>query len=157
VNALDLVKRVTSIGAGLVRRKKGDVERDDGTSAASPRRGPHEGEKPSLAMRATVRLIRASTVVAKGMQKLPHPPLGAQEKVALGAAKEQLEAMGAQAAAAPGALDPKTAEGALVELIAETVQLVERMLEGPKEMEERRAKAELPEVSEGSERTKISF
>jgi hypothetical protein len=144
VKAFDLVKRVTSLGSGLVRRKRDAAV--EGTA-----------EKPTLALRATLRLIRASTLVARGMQRLPHPPLGAQEKLALGAARDQLEAMKEQAAAAAAASGPLSPETALVDLIGETVKLVERMLEGPKEMEERRVKGELTEVAEGSERTKISF
>ena len=107
-----------------------------------------EGES-SLAIRATLRLIRGTTRVARGMRALPMPKPGAEERFALDLASRQLRAM-LEMAPIPADPAPGSPEEALVELIQETLALVDAMLVADPELSRPDApKAALPQGSDG--------
>jgi hypothetical protein len=133
MKAIDLVKRVTSLGK---QRERG-------------------GEP---ARTGFVRLIRVTTVVARHMQRLPMPPVGNTERAALELASGQLRSMAKQALVTTSD-DPSSPENALSELVDETLKLVDRILERDPQITGDR-KPTLPAMSTPEDtpgRTKIRF
>ncbi len=122
MNALELVQKVSSLTSRVRRAREGGVD---------------------LARAATVRLIRVSTVVARQMQKIPMPKPRPVEHIALASAATHLRAV-AEASGVLDEHDPDTPEGALAELIGETLALVHKMLAGSAEIGSPQGTRELP-------------
>lgn len=137
MNALELVHKVATLTSRVRNARAGGAD---------------------LARAATVRLIRVSTVVARQMQKMPMPRPRPIEHIALASAATHLRAV-AEAAGALDAHDPDTPEGALSELIEETLALVHKMLAGTPEMAHPNAARELPAAPEPDDEApkKVSF
>jgi hypothetical protein len=88
--------------------------------------------------------------MARQMQRLPMPKPRPTEQVVLATAAANLRAVAdAMGALTPG--DPRTPEGALSELVAETLALVDRMLAGDPEMRAPETHRELPSGAEPTE------
>jgi hypothetical protein len=144
---MELVKRVGALGARL--RASRDAS----------------GERAALARRGLVGFIKATTVVTRQMQRLPMPPVREPERLALGFARDQLVAMrGAMEAAAPldpeKVGDPNTPEGALTELMNETLALVDAALARDAEIGQAREKQPdraLPESSDPEVPRRVRF
>jgi len=118
------------------------------TSLGSALREKRASRRP-LATRATVRLLRMSTMVAKKLQDMPIPPPVAGERLALEMAASQLRAMvGAMPVPAEAVSDPDAPEAALVELVGETLALVDRLLARAPEVGGTKEK-KAPELEEG--------
>jgi hypothetical protein len=100
-----------------------------------------------LAERATVRFLRATTVVARGMRKLPVVPLPAAERLALSAAASQLRVIAQSPVLRDAALleGPRVSvEAALADLVFETLALVDAMLVESPTIDRDRAAHALP-------------
>lgn len=126
-------------------------------SIATRARNAREGGG-GLAKAGLVQLIHVSTVMAKQMQKLPMPKPRPTEQVVLATAAANLRAVAdAMGALTPG--DPRTPEGALSELVAETLALVDRMLAGDPEMRAPETRRELPSTTDDEKDgpQKVSF
>jgi hypothetical protein len=139
VKALDLVRKVSAFRTSL-RRREG-------------REGHHD-----LRRRAAVSALRVTTALARQMQRVPMPRPSAAERGALAMAAAPLRAMVDQELLATVAADKDSPEAALVELVQETLALVDKLLEGDAELpRERPPRGELPVPSTDPTRQKVSL
>jgi hypothetical protein len=137
VRALDLVRKVSDLRASF-------------------RRPDAPEEKGALGRRAATSVIRVTTAVARQMRRVPMPRPSAAERGALTLASAPLRAMVAQELVPVG--DKDSPEAALVELVHETLALVDKLLEADPELARDRAPAELPAApSADPTRHKVKF
>lgn len=119
MKAIDLVQKVTSLGLALRR----------GARAGGASDVPGGRTTEPLARRATVRLLQVTTLVATQMQKMPMPKPRPAERVALSVAASQLRALvGSALVREAAAGDRGSPEGALLELVHQTLALVDKAL-----------------------------
>jgi hypothetical protein len=108
--ALALVTRVKRLGERFRRRKA-------------------RGEPLVRGEEVAVQLVRATQEVARNVRRLPLPPPTFAERTMLTLASSQLKALGAVVAESPRVLDSRSVDRALLDLIGETVDLVEWALD----------------------------
>jgi hypothetical protein len=107
-----------------------------------------------------IKVIEATTVLARGMRHLPMPAPRGAERLALELAASQLRTLSAELGlGSASATAPDSAEAKLEALVAETLKLIDGALARSPELREReRAAASLPEnAGDSSPPTKISF
>jgi hypothetical protein len=115
--------------------------------------------RDGLARRATLRIVKATTGVAKRMRQLPLPKPGPEERLALGVAATQLRAMLEVTPLREEAeRDPTSPEAALTELVAETLALVDAMMATDPELAAAEApKGQLPAAEPEGGVIKVKF
>lgn len=129
MKAIELVRKAASLGSSL--------------RGAGERRGA-----VALAGRAVaLRVVRATTVVARRMQDLPIPKPRPAERLALASAASQLRAMADVADLGGETTRDPEIEAALGALVVETLALVDKVLAAEPELAGSRERA-LPHASE---------
>ena len=128
VKALDLVRKVSSLRASLKDREE-------------------------MGRRAAVTALKVTTALARQMQRMPVPRPSAAERGALSLAAAPLRQLIVEVP--PG--EQGSPEEALVELVKETLALVDKLLEGDPELPRERPAPELPVPSTDKDRHKVRF
>ncbi len=108
-----------------------------------------------------MKLISATTMVARGMRHLPMPAPRGAERLALEVAASQLRTLaGEMGLESTTPTVPESAEGKLAELVDETLKLIDAALAQSPELRTAAPRATLPESATNDDSTiptKVSF
>jgi hypothetical protein len=89
------------------------------------RRARGDGSRPALVERATVRALHLTSMVARQLARAPFPPATPTQRFALSTMSAQLRAAASGILAGEASGDRATVEGALAEVIHDTLALVD--------------------------------